>query len=58
VGALAALLLFAAPADAGSPRVYISGATDPGWNDDDLNAIKSIPAGALEAVVTNPVVRG
>jgi hypothetical protein len=44
--------------NAGSPRVYISGATDPGWNDDNLNAIKRIPASALEAVVTNPVVRG
>lgn len=43
--------------NAGSPRVYISGATDPGWNDDALNAIKTIPASALEAVVTNPVVR-
>jgi hypothetical protein len=44
--------------NAGSPRVYVSGATDPGWNDDDLNGIKSIPASALEAVQTNPVVRG
>jgi hypothetical protein len=44
--------------NAGSPRVYISGATDPGWNDDDLNAIKTIPASALEALKTNPVVRG
>jgi hypothetical protein len=44
--------------NAGSPRVYISGAVDLGWNDDDLNAIKSIPASALEAVQTGPVVRG
>ena len=43
--------------NAGSPRVYVSGANDRGWNDDDLNAIKQIPASALEAVVTNPVVR-
>jgi hypothetical protein len=43
--------------NAGSPRVYVSGANDPGWNDEDLNAIKRIPASALEAVVTNPVVR-
>jgi hypothetical protein len=43
--------------NAGSPRVYISGANDPGWNDEDLNAIKRIPASALEAVVTGPVVR-
>jgi hypothetical protein len=42
----------------GSPRVFVGGATDPGWNDDDLNGIKSIPASALEAVVTNPVVHG
>jgi hypothetical protein len=44
--------------NAGSPRVYIPGATDRGWNDEALNGIKSIPASALEAVVTNPVVRG
>ena len=43
--------------NAGSERVYVSGANDPGWNDDDLAAIKQIPASALEAVVTNPVVR-
>ncbi len=42
----------------GSPKVFVGGATDMGWNDDDLNGIKSIPASALEAVVTNPVVRG
>ena len=44
--------------NAGSPRVYISGAVDLGWNDNDLNGIKSIPASALEAVQTGPVVRG
>jgi hypothetical protein len=44
--------------NAGSPRVYISGAVDMGWNDDDLNGLKSIPASALEAVQTGPVVRG
>jgi hypothetical protein len=44
--------------NAGSNRVYISGATDLGWNDEDLNGIKSIPASALEAVRTGPVVRG
>jgi hypothetical protein len=44
--------------NSGSPRVYISGAVDRGWNDEDLNGIKQIPASALEAVVTNPVVRG
>jgi hypothetical protein len=41
----------------GSPRVFISGASDPGWNDEDLNGLKRIPASALEAVRTNPVVR-
>jgi hypothetical protein len=44
--------------NSGSARVYISGAVDRGWNDEDLNRIKQIPASALEAVVTNPVVRG
>src|SRR4029450_3959542 len=29
--------------NAGSPRVYVGGAVDRGWNDDDLNAIKAIP---------------
>ena len=43
--------------NAGSPRVYVGGAVDLGWNDDDLNGIKSIPASALEAVQTGPVVR-
>ena len=44
--------------NAGSPRVYISGAVDLGWDDDDLGGLKAIPASALEAVKTNPVVRG
>jgi hypothetical protein len=44
--------------NSGSARVYISGAVDRGWNDEDRNRIKQIPASALEAVVTNPVVRG
>jgi hypothetical protein len=44
--------------NAGSPRVYISGAVDLGWDDDDLSGLKSIPASALEAVYTGPVVRG
>jgi hypothetical protein len=42
----------------GSPKVFVGGAVDRGWNDDDLNGIKQIPASALEAVVTNPVVHG
>jgi hypothetical protein len=44
--------------NAGSPRVYISGAVDLGWDDDELNGLKSIPASALEAVQTGAVVRG
>ena len=43
--------------NAGSPRVYVGGVVDTGWNDEDLNGIKSIPASALEAVQTGPVVR-
>jgi hypothetical protein len=44
--------------NAGSSRVYIGGATDPGWNVDDLDALKTIPATALEAVRTGPVIKG
>ena len=41
----------------GNPnRIYISGATDLGWDDDDLSALKGIPASALEAVQTGPVI--
>jgi len=43
--------------NAGSPRVYVSGEVDMGWDDDDLNGLKTIPASALEAVQTGPVVR-
>jgi hypothetical protein len=43
--------------NAGSPRVYVGGEVDMGWNDDDLNGLKTIPASALEAVQTGPVVR-
>ena len=44
--------------NAGSPRVYISGTVDTRWVDDDLNGLKTIPASALEAVLTHPVVHG
>jgi hypothetical protein len=44
--------------NAGSPRVYVGGAVDTGWNDNDLNGLKTIPASALEAVQTGAVVRG
>ena len=43
--------------NAGSPRVYVGGVVDKGWDDEALNGIKSIPASALEAVQTGPVVR-
>jgi hypothetical protein len=43
--------------NAGSSRVYVGGAVDPGWDDEELNGIKTIPASALEAVQTGPVVR-
>jgi hypothetical protein len=35
---------------------YISGATDPRWNDDDLNQLKGVPGSAFEVVQTGPVV--
>jgi hypothetical protein len=44
--------------NAGSARVYVGGEVDMGWDDDDLNGLKTIPASALEAVRTGPVVRG
>jgi hypothetical protein len=41
----------------GNPnRIYISGATDLGWDDDALNGLKQVPASALEAVQTGPVI--
>ena len=43
--------------NAGSGHVYVGGAVDRGWDDEALNGIKTIPAGALEAVQTGPVVR-
>ncbi|MEX2229931.1 MAG: hypothetical protein WEB13_09885 [Dehalococcoidia bacterium] len=42
-------------ADNGS-NWFISGATDPGWNDDDLNQLKSVPGSAFEAVETGAVI--
>jgi hypothetical protein len=41
--------------NSGGARVFISGTPDPGWDDDDLDQLKGIPASALEAVVTGPV---
>ena len=34
---------------------YITGATDPAWNDDDLNQLKSVPGSAFEVVQTGTV---
>jgi hypothetical protein len=44
--------------NSGGSKVFISGTPDPGWHDDDLDQLKGIPASALEAVVTGPVVPG
>ncbi len=34
---------------------YISGDTDPRWNDNDLDQLKSVPGSAFEAVDTGPI---
>jgi hypothetical protein len=44
--------------NSGSRKVFISGEVNTGWNDDDLDQIKHIPASALEAVNTGPVIHG
>jgi hypothetical protein len=36
---------------------YFTGATDPGWNDDELNQLKRIPGSAFEALETGPLLR-
>jgi hypothetical protein len=36
---------------------FISGATDPRWNDDDLNQLKRVPGSAFEVVDTGAIVR-
>ena len=41
-------------ADNGS-NWFLSGATDSGWNDTDLDQLKSVPGSAFEAVETGPV---
>ncbi len=43
-------------ADNGS-NWFISGATDPRWNDEDLNQLKTIPGSAFEAVYTGEILR-
>jgi hypothetical protein len=35
---------------------YITGASDPRWDDDDLNQLKDVPGTAFEAVDTGPIV--
>jgi hypothetical protein len=42
-------------ADNGS-NWYISGATDPGWDDEDMNQLKRVPGNAFEAVDTGPLI--
>lgn len=34
---------------------FFTGATDPGWNDDQLNQLKSVPGNAFEAVYTGDI---
>jgi hypothetical protein len=41
-------------ADNGS-NWFVSGATDPRWDDDDLNQLKRVPASAFEVVDTGPI---
>jgi hypothetical protein len=41
-------------ADNGS-NWFFQGAPDPGWNDNDLNQLKSIPGTAFEVADTGPV---
>jgi hypothetical protein len=43
-------------ADNGSPW-YFQGATDPRWNDNALDTLKSVPGGAFEVVETGPILR-
>jgi hypothetical protein len=41
-------------ADNGS-NWYVQGAHSPGWDDDDLNQLKSVPGTAFEVVDTGPI---
>jgi hypothetical protein len=36
---------------------FISGATDPRWDDDDLNQLKTVPGSAFEAVTTGKLIK-
>jgi hypothetical protein len=44
-------------ADNGSPW-FITGAPNPGWNDENLEQIKRVPGSEFEAVESGPIVRG
>ncbi len=44
-------------ADNGS-NWYFGGATDPRWNDEDLDQLKGVPGSAFEVVETGPVITG
>ena len=37
---------------------YISGATDPRWNDSNLDQLKSVPGNAFQVVETGPILHG
>ncbi len=41
-------------ADNGS-SMFVSGAPDDRWNNDDLNALKSVPASAFEVILMDPI---
>jgi hypothetical protein len=36
---------------------FISGGTDPRWDDEDLNQLKTVPGAAFEVVETGEIVR-
>ncbi len=36
---------------------FITGATDPRWNDDDLNQLKRVPGNAFEVVTTGEIIK-
>jgi hypothetical protein len=37
---------------------FITGAPDPGWNDEDLNQLKTVPGSEFEAVQSGPILHG
>jgi hypothetical protein len=41
--------------NSGGQRVFVSGTPDPGWDDEDLDQLKRIPASALEVVAGGPI---